>query len=41
VNLYQFALSVLMAGVALLPLAILAWISRSEFSEPESEYDYR
>jgi len=40
-NLYQFALSALMVGLALLPLAVSAWINRSETSESEPEYDYR
>jgi cbb3-type cytochrome oxidase subunit 3 len=40
-NVYQFALSILMVGVALLPLAVLAWIYRPETPESEPEYDYR
>jgi hypothetical protein len=40
-NLHSFALSVLMVGLALLPLAVTAWINRSEVSESEPDYDYR
>jgi hypothetical protein len=40
-NLYQFALSALMVGLALLPLMVTAWINRSEITETEPEYDYR
>jgi len=40
-NLYQFSLSILMVALALLPLAVTAWIDRSETSNSEPEYDYR
>ena len=40
-NLHQFALSVLMVGLALLPIAVTAWVNRSETFESEPEYDYR
>jgi hypothetical protein len=40
-NLYSFALSALMLGLALLPLMVTAWINRSEVSDSEPEYDYR
>ena len=40
-NLYQFALSALMVVLALLPLAVTAWVNRSEVAETEPDYDYR
>jgi len=40
-NLYSLALTVLMVGLALMPLMITAWINRSEVSESEPDYDYR
>ena len=40
-NLNHLALTFLMLGLALLPLAATAWINRSETSNSEPEYDYR
>ena len=40
-NLEHLALTVLMLGLALLPLVVIAWATDSNNSVAEEEYDYR